>query len=275
MKKIVLQLWNLLNPYKKNMLIIILCLLISAGFNLLLPIINSLMVDEGFIAGNKFLLIKLVLIMLLLNLLIIALDLVRERIRISIQSQLKFALSESAIEHLYQVKMDYFSRKNHSQIFSMIHTDIDSISQIADQSLFFALTQIFTICGGTIGLFVLNYKLAILVLLLIPIKYIATSFFARKSQTIMYGFIEANEKYAKWFGDTFTGIKDVKLFNLKSKKAQEFNLKKIDEITQGKRFNCINIYSNAVDRGLVQFMISGVYILGAVQIFASETTLGT
>lgn len=275
MKRTVFQLLNLLNPYKNNILIIVLCLIVSAGFSLLLPLINSLMVDEGFIAGDKTLLINLILIMLLLNLIIIILDLVRERIRISMQNQLKFTLSKKAIDHLYQVKMNYFNKKNHSQIFSMIHTDIESICQIADYSLFFAFTQIFTICGGTIGLFILNYKLAILVMLLIPIKYIITSLFAKKNQSIMHRFLEANENYAKWFGDTFTNIKDVKLFDLKSKKAQEFDLKKRDEIIENKRFSCINIYSTAIDKGLIQFMITGIYIFGAVQIFASETTLGS
>lgn len=178
MKRTVFQMLDLLNPYKNNILIIVLCLIVSAGFSLLLPLINSLMVDEGFIAGDKTLLINLILIMLLLNLIIIILDLVRERIRISMQNQLKFTLSKKAIDHLYQVKMNYFNKKNHSQIFSMIHTDIESICQIADYSLFFAFTQIFTICGGTIGLFILNYKLAILVMLLIPIKYIITSLYS-------------------------------------------------------------------------------------------------
>ncbi|NBJ04052.1 ABC transporter ATP-binding protein [Lachnospiraceae bacterium] len=274
MKKIVVQFWNLLYPYKKNILIIVLCLIMSAGFSLLLPIINSIMVDDGFIAGNKSLLIKLVLLMLLLNLLTVILDLLRERVRISMQSRLKFSLSKKAVDHLYQVKMKCFNKKNHSQIFTMIHTDIDSICQIADQSLFFAFTQIFTICGGVIGLFILNYKLAFLVMLLIPIKYIITSFFAKKNQLIMNRLIESNERYAKWFGDTFSGIRDVKLFDLKSKKALEFDSKKQDEITQNKKLSCVYIYSSAVDMGLVQFMISGVYIFGAVQIFASETTLG-
>lgn len=275
MKRIILQLWNLLSPYKLNIIIIVFCLVISAGFSLLLPLISSSIMDDGFIAGDKPLLIKLVLIMLLLNLLSIILDLVREKIRISMQNQLNFNLSKQAVDHLYQIKIDYFNRKNHSQIFNMIHTDIDSICQIADHNLFFAFTQIFTVCGGAIGLFILNYKLAILVMLLIPIKYIITSFFSKKIKSTMCKFIKSSENYAKWFGDTFTSIRDVKLFDLKNKKAQEFAITKNDEIIQSKKFSCINIYSTAVDKGLVQLMISILYIFGAIQVFSLEITLGS
>ena len=106
MKRIILQLWNLLSPYKLNIIIIVFCLVISAGFSLLLPLISSSIMDDGFIAGDKPLLIKLVLIMLLLNLLSIILDLVREKIRISMQNQLNFNLSKQAVDHLYQIKID-------------------------------------------------------------------------------------------------------------------------------------------------------------------------
>lgn len=274
MKKTVFQICGLLKPYKKNILIIVLCLIMSAIFSLLLPLITSSIMDDGFIAGNKPLLIKLVLMMLSLNLMTVILDLVREKVRISMQSQLNFTLSKKAVEHLCKIELKYFGKKNHSQIFSTINTDINSICQIADHSLFFAFTQLFTICGGIIGLFILNYKLAILVVILIPIKYIITSFLAKKNQAIMQDFIKANENYAKWFGDTFTGIKDIKLFNLQNKKLEEFDFKKSDEITQNQKFSFINIYSNAVDRSLIQIMISCLYILGGIQIFALETSIG-
>lgn len=275
MKQTTLQLWKLLLPYKINIIIIVLCLLISGGFSLILPIISSSIMDDGFIAGNQTLLIKLVLLMLFLNLLSVILDLLKENIRISMQNQLNFTLSKEAIDHLHKVKIDYFNKNNHSQIFNMVHTDIESICQVAEQSLFFAFTQIFTIIGGSIGLFILNYKLAILVMFLIPIKYLITSLFSKKIQASMFGFIKASEAYAKWFGDTFTSIRDVKLFNLKSNKMQEFSLVKNKELLQNKKFNCINIYSSAIDKSLIQLMISALYIFGAVQVFSLETTLGS
>lgn len=274
MKRTTFQLCGLLKPYKKNILIIVLCLIMSAIFSLLLPLITSSILDDGFVAGNRLLLMKLVTMMLLLNLLTVVLDLIQEKVRIYMQSQLNFNLSKQAVEHLFKIELKYFGEKNHSQIFSTINTDINSICQIADRSLFFAFTQIFTICGGIIGLFILNYKLAMLVVFLIPIKYIITSFIAKKNQEIMQDFIKANEGYAKWFGDTFTGIRDIKLFNLQDEKSKEFDFKKSDEIIQSQKFNFINIYSNAADRILIQIMISCIYILGGIQIFSLETTLG-
>lgn len=275
MKNTIKQLLKMLHPYKKYIIVIVFCLILSSVLSLLLPLFSRAMMDDGFIAGNQSLLIKLVLAMLFLTLITIILDVIREKIRIYMQVQLNITLSKKAIEHLYRVKMDYFNHKNHSQIFSIVHTDIDSICQIADHSLFFAFTQIFTILGGTIGLFILNYKLAVLVMTIVPIKYIITTCFAKTTQSIMNEFIKTNELYAKWFGDTFMGIRDVKLFDLMRDKTKEFDIKKNDEMKQRKSLSYINVYSNAIDKGLVQIMVSSIYIIGAIQVFDFETTLGS
>lgn len=61
-KEAVKKLIELLKEYKRTIITIIGCLLVSSGFNLCLPLISKLIMDDGFIGGNKSLLIKLVLL---------------------------------------------------------------------------------------------------------------------------------------------------------------------------------------------------------------------
>lgn len=56
------KLLDLLKVHRKAILFIIGCLLISTGFNLCMPLISKQIMDDGFIGGNKSLLIKLVLL---------------------------------------------------------------------------------------------------------------------------------------------------------------------------------------------------------------------
>lgn len=61
-KEAVQKLIGLLKGYKKIIAIIVSCLLVSTGLNLCVPLISRRIMDDGFIGGNKSLLIKLVLL---------------------------------------------------------------------------------------------------------------------------------------------------------------------------------------------------------------------
>ena len=60
-KEAVKRLVRLLNEYKKIIAVIIGCLFISTGLSLCVPLISQRIMDDGFIGGNKKLLIELVL----------------------------------------------------------------------------------------------------------------------------------------------------------------------------------------------------------------------
>lgn len=78
--------------------------------------------------------------------------------------------------------------------------------------------------GGIIGLFIIDYRMTLLVLVFIPIKYIVMKYFAKKQKSIVDDFIVRNHRYAKWFGDTVGGVNEVKLFNILDKKNNEFEI---------------------------------------------------
>ena len=61
-KEAVKKLFLLLNRYREIIVVIICCLFISTGLNLCIPLISRRIMDDGFIGGNKKLLIKMVLI---------------------------------------------------------------------------------------------------------------------------------------------------------------------------------------------------------------------
>ena len=72
------------------------------------------------------------------------------------------------------------------------------MTSIADEGVFFVVTQAFSMTGGVIGLFILNWRMTILVLLFIPIKYVVMKKFAKQRKKVMDDFINDSQKYARW-----------------------------------------------------------------------------
>ena len=206
-KESIKKLLGLLKAHKKTIIVIIGCLLISTGLNLCIPLISRRIMDDGFIGSDKQLLIELVLASMVIYTINSLIDIFKEKKRVDISAKIQYFLSEQSFSHLMKLRVNYFNNTNYAEILNNINTDINQMTSIADSSIFFVITQEFSMTGGIIGLFIIDFRMTILVLLFIPLKCVVMKYFAKKQKQIMDEFIKRNQKYAKWFGDTVGGGK--------------------------------------------------------------------
>lgn len=274
-KEAVKRLLLLLNRYKKTIIAIVCCLLISTGLNLCVPIISQRIMDDGFIGGNKKLLIELVLASMVIYTINSLIDIIKEKKRVDISAKIQYFLSEQSFSHLMKLRVNYFNNTNYAETLNNINTDINQMTSIADSSVFFVITQAFSMAGGIIGLFIIDFRMTILVLLFIPIKCVVMKYFAKKQKQIMDEFIKRNQKYARWFGDTVGGVREVKLFHIFDKKHEEFVLNQNEIIEKQKQMNMLSQWNMIIDSIMVQFLSTLLYILGANLVFDLQLSVGS
>lgn len=274
-KEAVKKLFLLLNRYREIIVIIICCLFISTGLNLCIPLISRRIMDDGFIGGNKKLLIKMVLISLAIHFINSFIDTIKEKKRVDISAKIQYFLSEQSFTHLMKLRVNYFNNTNYAEILNSINTDIGQMAAIADSSVFFVVTQAFSMTGGIIGLFIIDIRMTILVLLFIPVKCIVMKYFAKKQKQIMDEFISCNQEYAKWFGDTVGGVREVKLFNVFDKKHEEFVGNQNNIIKKQKQMNMLGQWNMIIDSVMVQCLSTWLYVLGANLVFDLRLSVGS
>lgn len=265
----------LLKGYRKAIAVIFGCLIISSVLNLYIPLLNRRIMDDGFIGGNRLLIIKLAVVSLILHLLSFAIDIIKEKRRIDISAKMKYVLSEKSFLHLIKMKTSYFDDKSCAEILNNINTDIEQMTSIADEGAFFVVTEIFNIIGGIIGLFILDYRMTFLVLLFIPVKFGAMQYFAERRKQVMNEFILNSQRYAGWFEDTFGGIKEVKLFGIFENKYQEFVDKRSRVIRKQQEMNMISQENLIADRALIYLLITLIYVIGANLVFNLQLSIGS
>ena len=269
------KLLGLLKGYSKTIAVIIGCLLISTGLSLCIPLLNRQIMDEGFIGENKSLLIELTLILMAIYGINSIIDIIKEKKRVEISAKLQYFLSEQSFAHLMKMKMSYFNSTNYAELLNNINTDIGKMVMISDESIFFVVTQTFNMIGGLIGLFIIDYRMSILVIIFIPIKCIVMKYFAKKQKSIMEDFIRRNQEYAKWFGDTVEGIKEVKLFNIFDKKHNEFLIRQKGIIDKQKQMNMLSQWNIITDSIMVQLLSTALYIVGGSLVFDLQLSVGS
>ena len=274
-KEAVWKLIALLKVYKKALLFIVGSLLISSVINLCMPLLSKQIMDLGFMESNYRLLIKLVLLSMVLYIANLFIDMIKEKKRVQILAEIHYFLSEQSFTHLMKLNMSYFNKTNYAEIMNNINADVNKMSSIADSSVFFVVTQIFSIIGGIIGLFIIDYKMTLLVLAFIPVKYVIMKWFAKKQKSIMNEFIIKSQKYAGWFGDTVGGIQEVKLFNIFNKKHKEFDIYQKNVIDKQKEMNMLNQWNSTIDLIMLQMLSTVIYIIGANLVFNFKLSIGS
>lgn len=274
-KEAVRRLLLLLGKYKKTIVVIVGCLLVSTGLNLCVPLISRRIMDDGFIGGNKKLLIELVLVSMVIYTINSLIDLIKEKKRVDISAKIQYFLSEQSFSHLMKLRVNYFNNTNYAETLNNINMDINQMTSVADSSVFFVITQAFSMTGGIIGLFIIDFRMTILVLLFIPIKCVVMKYFAKKQKQMMDEFIKKNQKYAKWFGDTVGGVREVKLFNILDRKHEEFDQNQKDIIEKQKQMNMLGQWNTITDSLMVQFLSTLLYILGANLVFDLQLSVGS
>ena len=235
-KEAVKRLLLLLGRYKKTIVVIVGCLLVSTGLNLCVPLISRRIMDDGFIGGNKKLLIELVLVSMVIYTINSLIDIVKEKKRVDISAKIQYFLSEQSFSHLMKLRVNYFNNTNYAETLN---------------------------------------NMTVLVLLFIPIKCVVMKYFAKKQKQIMDEFIKRNQEYAKWFGDTVGGVREVKLFNILDKKHEEFVLNQNNIIEKQKQMNMLGQWNTIIDSIMVQFLSTLLYILGANLVFDMKLSVGS
>lgn len=188
-KEIIKKIIKLFKPYKWKIVMVVSTILISSCLNLILPIINQKLMDEGLIVQDLNVIIKCSILSLLLIVLIQGVGIIETKYRTYIENIISFNLEKSAFRQTLKMKMNFFNSTNYAQIMNNIQTDIGKISGLCDRNTFYIMTSVFRIIVGVIGISLISWKLSLLVVIVTPIRYIIVKFLADKRKKMFKNYI--------------------------------------------------------------------------------------
>lgn len=199
---------------------------------------------------------------------------VQEKNRLLISNEIENTLNKNAFIHLIKLKIDYYNNKNMTDIINALNVDIQNILIIAEESTFYIISQILNMIGGVVGLLVISKKLSLLVICFIPLKIVASKKMSKKNQQNLKEFIEKNQAYNAWYGDTLGGVKEIKHYNIFNKKLEEFNFKINSVITARNKMDILNRWNEVCNLFSVYFLIAIIYIIAGKFVVDAEISIG-
>ena len=206
------RLFFFLSPYWKTLLVTIVLLLARAGLELIPPLIQKAIIDDVIGMGD------LSRLGFLLGLLVGVYG-VQQLFNMGDQF-LRHALGEKFIldlrvhlyDYLQRLSLTFFERTSTGELMSRVTNDVNILEQFVTHGSALTIVDLLRLCGGAVILFVLDARLAFLVLLPVPILAVSLRYFNTRIRPIYRGVRARLGDLNAQLQDSLSGIRVIQAF---------------------------------------------------------------
>lgn len=132
-------------------------------------------------------------------------------------------LRQALFEHILKQDMRFFNTTPVGQIVSRLSNDIEALTELLSTSIVIVASNMVTVMGIIVVMFVINWRLALLGLAVLPIMTVATVYFRRKIRDQSNRFHKIVAEYLAFINEQFNGMLVVQLFGRQEVSRVEFN----------------------------------------------------
>lgn len=265
----------MLMKYKKYILTIVLCLLITSGITFVQPLLVRMITDKGMIDKALEVIIGGSFALLLISVIRQTFQLLLTKKFADLHNDLQCDLLKQSFKKFVRLPMIYFEQKNSTEVINTVHTDISMISNIADTVSSFSISAIMQMFGGIIGLFLINRNMTIFILAVIPIRYILVDILSKKKSVNFKKFMEYRRIASGWLGDQIEGIREYKLWNMFTSKIDKYTGLEKQAMGAYKKNRMLDEYNTSIEQFIDAFIAFVIYIVSGYLIINNEFTIGS
>lgn len=268
------RIFTFLLPYKGRLGVILSCLLLTTVFGFFQPLVIRRITDEGMLKGNMDVILSSVLLIFLLVCSGQLIELLQTRLFTNLHNRIKASLWKQTFHKILHLPIGYFNDKNNSEIINVLQTDVENVASVTDRYVVMNISFLFRVISGVAGLLIISWKLTIVVLLMVPVKYLIVREISRRKKKKMEEYIESYRDFTAWFGDNIEGVREIKLWDLFSQRQTIFETKQ-GQLLKNSKDNTMMDAFNLFCEILLSWSVTGLlYILGGYLIIRGTLTVG-
>ena len=260
--------------YKSLVIFGTLSMLIVIGVDLFMPYLQQIFIDDGVIAGNNGIIIKVLIGILLITIVKAILGYGKEFLYDVLSVKVHQDIKNDLFNHIQKLEFKYFDDMNTGELMSRIGEDAENIWQTIGFGLRLFIENIIYFVVSTIILFKLNFELAIACfIIMIPIGFIAIKLESKFGKS----YEEISDQTAKintTAQENIAGVRLVKAFSREKYEINKFlKMNKTYYDLNMKQAKIIGDYFPPIEF-LTNVSLVIMIVLGGFLVMKSEITIG-
>ncbi|MGD0621145.1 MAG: ABC transporter ATP-binding protein [Thermacetogeniaceae bacterium] len=270
-----------LGRQRRGLIAVLLLVAFSTGLELLAPYLTQIAIDNYIIPKRLGGLAVIALVLLLIYVTDAGVTLLYSFSMIDVAQRTVKSMRNDLFAKVQSLPIRFFDLRPHGELMSRFTNDIENINTTINQSLVQLISSVLTIAGVTVVMLLINWRLAIVCLLSVPIFTLFTRGIARYT---LQGFIDQQTNLGTLNGiieENVTGQKAIKAFVHEQESIAEFgaaNLKLKQSAIRAQVFsgfimpmgNLLNNITFALIVGIGGWMtVKGLATIGVIASFVN------
>ncbi|MGB0910518.1 MAG: ABC transporter ATP-binding protein [Nitrospirales bacterium] len=211
--KSLVRILSYLVPHRSLAILTFVCAALATALDLLPPWLIKIVIDEVIPNHNVDLLPHILLGLLAAYALKNFLNSLRIRFNNKLEQQVVFELRGQVFSALQRLSLNYFENRSTGEIMSRVTNDTEHVERIFIDGLEGMLTASLTLIGITTILFSLNWKLALLVLVPVPILMFSGIRFTKRVHRYYKDIRREAADLNAYLQDALSGVRETMGFN--------------------------------------------------------------
>jgi ATP-binding cassette, subfamily B, multidrug efflux pump len=211
-----------LRPYRKQVLAALLLLVLDAALETIPPILTMIAIDRYIAAGNA----GGLAIVAGVYVLSLAVKLGTEFIQaLTLQRTGQRIMSDMRMQifsHLQNLSPSFYDRNPVGRLITRVIGDVDVLNELFSSGLVSVFGDVFTLLGIIVAMLLLDWRMALVTLMVLPFIAVATAVFRLKARDSYRRVRVAVAKINAFLNEHITGMSIVQLYNRQRKSAARF-----------------------------------------------------
>ena len=178
-KHALLRLLPYMRPYSLTLVLVFVCVIFYTLLGLIGPYLMGVAIDRFISPGQIDGLARIALWMIIVYLVYNGTQIVASWLMSSISQEALQQLRRDLFDHIQQLPLSFFDHRSTGELMSRLTNDIDAINQAVSQNVTTLLAGTLSLAGILTAMFVLDFRLALVTILVVPIIFGFTRFIAR------------------------------------------------------------------------------------------------
>ena len=269
------RLLQYIRPYRGSAYLAIACLLLGAAFSILQPYLTKIAIDRYIKNSNQSGLTQVAILYIGTLILVFGLSYAQTWLINLMGQKIMRDLRMEIFRHLQKLDVAFFDKNPVGRLMTRVTTDVDALNELFTAGVISVFEDVFMLSGIIIFLFLLNYKLALAIVAILPLLVLVTLMFKIKVRDSYRRVRTAIARINAFLQENITGAAVVQIFGQEKKQYDKFTLinkEHLDANVQG-------IFYYAIFYPLLELIsalaIALIIWYGGHQVLASAMTLGT
>jgi len=173
-KKMLFRILSYFIPYWKRMLLVIGCIIVTSILGLVPPILIKNIIDKALPEKDLKLLSLFIFVSIGITIILGLLQVAQSYLSIWISKHIMLTMKNQMYSHLQSMSLNFYSAAKPGEIITRLTSDIDGIQDIFNSTVVNALSSIFVLISTAIVLVSMNWKLAIVGMIILPTFIVPT-----------------------------------------------------------------------------------------------------